>query len=128
MTTEPPKLPPGDGPDLPEVEWAFAPVDKLAIGTALGITCGTALFLVTVYHLLLLDSSEGPNLRLLANYFAGYRVTWPGAFVGFFWGFVVGFVSGWFMAFLRNLFTALYTFRVRTKANLEKMADFLDHI
>jgi hypothetical protein len=124
----PEQRPESEPPGLPEVEWAFAPVDKLAIGTALGVTCGVGLFLVTAYHVLLLGNDEGPNLWLLGNYFAGYEVTWPGAFVGLFWGFVVGFVGGWFMAFLRNLFTALYNFRVRTKANLEKMADFLDHI
>jgi hypothetical protein len=83
---------------------------------------------LTAYHLVLLDRSEGPNLLLLSNYFAAYDVTWRGAFVGLFWGFVIGFVGGWFVAFLRNLFTAWYTFRARTKANLDNVADFLDHI
>jgi hypothetical protein len=124
----PTQRPENEASGLPEVEWAFAPVDKLAVGTALGITSGMLLFLITVYDLLLLGNNEGPNLWLLGHYLAGYEVTWPGAFIGLFWGFVVGFVGGWFIAFLRNLFTALYTFRVRTKANLQKMADFLDHI
>ena len=112
----------------PELYRAFAPIDKLAVGVALGITCGIGFFLVTAYHLLLLAAGEGPNLGLLANYFAGYTLSWSGAFVGLFWGFVVGFVLGWFAAFLRNLFTALYTFGVRAKADLMNTEDFLDHI
>lgn len=111
-----------------DVGWAFAPIDKLAVGIALGVTCGGCMFLLTAYHVLLLAPDEGPSLWLLAQYFAGYEVTWPGAVVGLFWGFVIGFVSGWFVAFLRNLFTALYTFRIRAKADLENTADFLDHI
>lgn len=111
-----------------ELYWAFAPIDKLAVGVALGVTCGIGFFLVTAYHLLLLGAGNGPNLTLLAQYFAGYSITWPGAFVGLFWGFVVGFVVGWFVAFLRNLFTALYTFGVRAKADLKNTEDFLDHI
>jgi hypothetical protein len=128
MTMYPHELPPQERPDLPEVAWAFAPVDKLAIGVALGVTLGACVFLLTAYHVVLLDQDQGPNLWLLANYFAGYQVSWRGAFVGLFWGFVVGFVGGWFAGFLRNLFTAFYTFRVRARANLENVADFLDHI
>ena len=112
----------------PELYWAFAPIDKLAVGVALGITCGIGFFLLTAYHLLLLGEGDGPNLWLLGNYFAGYTVTWPGSLVGLFWGFVVGFVGGWFVAFLRNFFTAMYTFGVRAKADLKNTEDFLDHI
>lgn len=112
----------------PEVEWAFAPIDKLAVGVALGATFGACLFAITAYHVVLLGDGEGPNLWLLGQYFAGYEVSWRGAVVGLFWGFVVGFVAGWFGAFLRNLVTALYTFRLRAKADLEHTADFLDHI
>ena len=115
-------------PAAQELYWAFAPIDKLAVGVALGVTCGVGFFLVTCYHMLLLKEGEGPNLWLLSNYFAGYTLTWPGAFVGLFWGFVVGFVVGWFAAFLRNLFTALYRFGIRAKADLMNTEDFLDHI
>lgn len=115
-------------PPAADVAWAFAPIDKLAVGIALGVTCGACLFLLTAYHILLLAPEEGPNLGLLSQYFSGYDVTWPGAAAGLFWGFMIGFVSGWFVAFLRNLFTALYTFRIRAKADLENTADFLDHI
>jgi hypothetical protein len=118
------------GESAPELYWAFAPIDKLAVGVALGITCGLGLFLLTAYHVMLLEGSNEPqpNLWLLEHYFVGYTVTWGGALIGFFWGLVVGFVVGWFAAFLRNLFTALYTFGVRARADLKNTEDFLDHI
>lgn len=104
---------------------AIAPVHKRALGVATGLTAGTLVAAVTVLALMLqVDPSD--NLGLLANYFYGYTVSWPGVAVGFWWAFVVGFVAGWFLAFMRNLFTALWIFFVRTKAELSQ--NFLDHI
>jgi hypothetical protein len=77
---------------------------------------------------LLLDPQGQVNLALLAQYFAGYAVTWTGAFVGAAWGFFVGFVVGWFTAFVRNLTVALWIFAVRARAELRATRDFLDHI
>ena len=60
---------------------AFLPVHKLALGLATGLVAGAALFLLTAYHLLL-RPSHAPDLRLLAEYFHGYTVSWTGALVG----------------------------------------------
>ena len=44
----------------------------------------------------------GTHLGLLGQYFPGYRVTWPGAFVGLFYGIAVGAVLGWLLAWVYN--------------------------
>lgn len=105
---------------------AFAPLHKRVLGTAIGLVFGLGVFAVTAVHVVL--QPPGPSLGILANYFYGYDVTWPGAFIGAWWGFVSGFVAGWFAAFVRNLAMATWLFFVRTKAHLAETRDFLDHI
>ncbi|HEX6201939.1 MAG TPA: hypothetical protein VF100_02980 [Thermoanaerobaculia bacterium] len=60
---------------------------------------GTGLFLATAWLLLRGGEPVGPHLALLGHYFPGYRVTWPGAFLGFAYaaaaGAVVGAAVGW---------------------------------
>ncbi len=112
-------------PDI--LERAFAPLHKLALGVAVGVTAGLVVFLVTVFHVIA-QPVDGPPLYILVNYFYGYSVTWSGAFVGFWWGMVAGFAAGWFTAFLRNLTLAVWIFAVRTRAELAQNSDLLDHI
>ena len=107
--------------------FAFAPIHKAALGVAVGLVCGAFLFALTVFHLLL-QPQEGPNVSLLAQYFYGYGISWRGAIVGLGWGAATGFVLGWFMAFARNLVVSIILFALKTKAELERTADFLDHI
>ena len=111
----------------PSVALAFAPLHKRAFGIAIGVACGLTLFLFTAIYLLR-EPDHGVGLALLAQYFKGYSVSWPGALVGFFWGFVVGFVAGWFLAFCRNLMIAVSIFFIRAKSELTQTRDFLDHI
>lgn len=117
-----------DGDVLPsQVTLAFAPVHKRAFGVASGVTVGFGIFALTVFELLR-GSPETSPLRLLNEYFAGYRVSPGGVFIGLFWGFVTGFVMGWFVAFSRNLVIAAWIFWVRTRAELRETREFLDHI
>ena len=44
----------------------------------------------------------GRHLRLLSNFFPGYSVTWPGAFIGFFYGALAGVIIGWSVAWVYN--------------------------
>jgi hypothetical protein len=111
----------------PELALAFAPLHKRAFGVALGLASGLLFFGFTAVYLLR-GPVPGANLWLLEHYFYGYRVTWPGAFLGFLWGGLVGFVAGWFIAFCRNLTLAISIFIVRTRAELQQSRDFLDHI
>jgi hypothetical protein len=109
----------------PVVTYAFAPVHKAALGVAFGLMTG-ALTAVATLFVLALSPVGAEYMGLLGQFFYGYTVSPIGAVVGFFWAFVAGFVAGWFVAFLKNLFTALWMFAIRTKAALTQ--PFLDHI
>jgi hypothetical protein len=106
---------------------AFLPIHKRALGMAVGVAAALVVFLATAVHLLL-DPQPGLPLPILSQYFAGYTVSWPGAFIGAAWGAFVGFVVGWFFAFLRNFFLAVMLLVVRSRAELSQTNDFLDHI
>ena len=106
---------------------AFAPLHKRTLGLASGIAAALLVFAVTAFHVVAAPP-EAANLNLLAQYFYGYDVSWRGAFVGAWWSFVAAFVAGWFVAFVRNLVLATWLFLLRTKADLTRTTDFLDHI
>lgn len=105
---------------------AFRPLHKRAFGLAVGLTAGLALFLVTVYALLI--PGRPGILDLVNNFFPGYTVSWTGAIVGFLWATFAFFVGGWFIAFCRNFLLAASIWMARTRAELEATHDFLDHI
>jgi hypothetical protein len=114
-----------------EILRAFAPLHRGAMGVAWGVVLGCGIFLLTAVLLVKGpqgNHSVGPNLALLAQFFFGYTVTWPGAFIGLLWGLVVGFVLGWGFAFTRNLVFWLWLTLVRSRAEMEQYDDFLDHM
>jgi hypothetical protein len=110
-----------------ELRLAFAPLHKRAFGIAVGTATALLMCALTLFHIAI-GPERPPNIDLLANYFYGYSVSWPGLAIGTFWGFVVGFVGGWFVAFCRNMVIAISVFVTRTKAELSQTRDFLDHI
>ncbi len=65
-----------------------------AWGIALGLLFGLALFLATALLVMKGGPTVGAHLGLLGEYLPGYRVTWPGAFIGFVYLFVVGYAVG----------------------------------
>ncbi len=67
-----------------------------------GMVGGTGLFVATIWLLLRRGHDVGRHLRLLSNFFPGYSVTWPGAFIGFFYGALSGAVIGWSVAWVYN--------------------------
>jgi protoporphyrinogen oxidase len=64
------------------IELAFAKVDSLALGVAVGVVSGLGVFLASAVLLLKSGSPVGPMLALLGHYFIGFEVTWAGAFLG----------------------------------------------
>jgi Na+/proline symporter len=70
----------------------------------------------------------GPHLRLLGQYFAGYTVTVRGSFIAFGYSFFWGFLFGWLFAYIRNLFLAVYIYRIKKKTELLSLNDFFDHV
>jgi hypothetical protein len=116
---------PTPGPDA-----KFAPLfpraHKLALGVAFGLTAGAAIFVITAFHLILKPS--GLPLHLLRQYFYGYSVTWPGAFLGLAWGFATGFVAGWLLGFVHNFTIGMWMLIVRARQDFKDTRNFLDHI
>src|SRR5262245_27624362 len=94
-------------PDVPKqpapgrFEPLFARAHKRALGVAVGLTVGGAVFAITVIHVVL-KIEEGLLIGLLGQYFFGYTVTWWGALIGLAWGFATGFIAGWLLGFVHN--------------------------
>lgn len=105
----------------------FAPLDKRALGIALGSACAVLLGSITAI-VVLRDAGETFPLVLLRQYFYGFEVTWLGVVTGTIWGFIVGFFWGWFFAFSRNLVLAIWLMTVRVRADMAASRVFLDHI
>lgn len=106
------------------IEAAFARVDAVALGVAVGVVSGCVLFIATVALILKGGNVVGPTLSLLSNYFVGFRVTWVGSVVGLIEASVLGFVIGFLLASLRNLGMDAYAWVLQRRAQrdlLEKI-------
>ena len=67
----------------------------------------SAMFVMTSWLLIKGGPQVGPHLRLLGQYFYGYSVSWPGAFIGSFYGALIGGIVGWLIGALYNLIAGL---------------------
>ena len=77
-------------------------LDSKAQAVALGLACGTVIFVVTNVLLLKGGDPVGPHLSLLGQYFVGYQVSFLGSLIGFGYGFGVGALAGGALAWLYN--------------------------
>ena len=116
-------MPPGE-----VIEWAFAKLDPVALGIAVGLISGLGLFLATILLLLKGGAVQGPNLSLLGNYFFGFKVTWLGAFLGFLEAGIGGFVLGSLVARLRNWGILAYATLVRRHVQAAEQRTLLDKV
>jgi hypothetical protein len=113
--------------ELARSAWAATGrVHKSALGVACGVIAGGALFAVTAVHVVF--GVDGLPLPLLGEYFAGYDLSWRGAFIGLAWGLAVGFVDGWLLGFVHNFSVGAWTFVMRTRHDFAATRNFLDHI
>ena len=111
------------GPPADLLAVAFGRVDRLALGLAIGLVAGTAVFLATVILLLKGGEVIGPHLALLGQYIPGYAVSWRGSLTGGAGGFLGGFVAGWTTAFFRNLAVDVYVFACAFWSRLNRFLD-----
>jgi hypothetical protein len=105
---------------------AVARVDPVALGAALGVVGGLAVFTATLALVLKSGEPVGPNLELLAQYFIGYTVTPVGSVIGLLYGAAAGFGVGWSTAVLRNSIVSVYLRVVRVRAALAETSRVLD--
>jgi len=106
---------------------AFARMDKLAFAVALGTISGLLVFGATMWIISRGGDVQNSHLRLLGQYFIGYTVTVKGGFIAFGYSFFWGFLFGWLFAYLRNLFLAIYLYRIKRKVELLSLRDFFEH-
>jgi len=95
------------GPPDPEAlhELLEAAVARLRAGVmavVFALVAGTGLFLATAWLLIRGGEPLGPHLALLGQYFPGYTVSWPGAFVGFAWAALAGALTGSAVGWIYN--------------------------
>ena len=69
---------------------------------AVSLIGGACLFLMTAWLLIKGGENTGQHLTLLNQYFWGYSVTWPGAFIGFLYGAFVSAIAGFLIGYLYN--------------------------
>jgi hypothetical protein len=110
------------------IDAAFARLDPVGLGAALGVLGGALIFLATAILLLKGGVVIGPTLSLLGNYFLGFGVSWPGAFVGLVEGSLGGFALGYVLATSRNWGMAAYAFLLRRRAEAELNRDLLEKL
>ncbi|NOS77586.1 MAG: hypothetical protein HOP35_06540 [Nitrospira sp.] len=85
-----------------EVSRTLARIKADALALVCGLIGGLGLFVMTVWLVLKGGPQPGQHLQLLSQYFIGYTVTWPGAFVGLLYGIVAGGTIGWAIGMIYN--------------------------
>lgn len=76
----------------------YVKIHPLALGAALGVMEGLAIFCATV--LLVLQGETGT--AFLGKLFPFYSISWPGAIIGLLEGFLDGFIGGLILAWVYN--------------------------
>jgi protoporphyrinogen oxidase len=108
------------------LEVAFARLDPVALGAAIGAVGGFGLFLATAFLLLKGGETVGPNLALLGQYFIGFSPSWSGALIGLVEAGIFGFVLGFLVASLRNWGLTAYATLIKRRAQAQFQRDLLD--
>lgn len=98
---------------------AFARLDPVALGVAVGSVAALGLFFLTALLLMQGGQMVGMHMNRLSFFLVGYNVSWSGACFGLLWGMFLGFILGFIVAQLWNgyhkLFIALVVARARSR-------------
>ena len=84
------------------IQSSVARLRASVMAVVFGLTGGVGLWVATAWLLIKGGEQVGYHLGLLSNYFPGYRVSWPGSFLGLFYGGLLGAVVGWSVAWIYN--------------------------
>lgn len=85
-----------------EISQTLARIKADALALVCALIGGVGLFAMTGWLVIKDGPQAGQHLQLLSNYFVGYSVTWPGAFVGLLYGAITGGVVGWAIGRIYN--------------------------
>ena len=108
------------------IEMAFAKLDPVALGVALGTVSGFLIFLATAILVIKGGPVVGPMLSLLGNFLYGYDVTWGGSLVGLIEGGLGGFAIGYLGATFRNWGMKAYALFMRWRGEAARQRHLLD--
>jgi protoporphyrinogen oxidase len=106
----------------------FHKLDGVSLGGAVGATAGVFLGLATLFLVLKGGDDVGANLRLLAQYFPGFTVSYPGSLLSLAYGFIGGFAAGWSFVLVRNTTLFLSIVILNRRAQLRLLRRFLDFV
>ena len=106
----------------------FHKLDGVSLGGAVGATAGVFLGLVTLFLVLKGGDDVGANLRLLAQYFPGFTVSYPGSLLSVAYGLIGGFAAGWSFALVRNTTLFLSIVVLNRRAQLRLLRRVLDFV
>lgn len=81
-------------PQEENLQYAIRRLNARAWGMSVGLVCGLGLLIATNILVIKGGTNVGQHLRLLSNYFPGYRVTFVGSLIGFIYAFVIGYGLG----------------------------------
>ena len=114
-----------DVPGTVSVRAMFPRIHTVALGAAVGLTLGAAMFLLTVFHIFF---QPDVPIFLLSQYLIGYALSWAGAFVGLAWGTAIGFFVGVILGFVHNLTIDAWVLVLRARADLSRSRRFIDQV
>ena len=115
-------------PEDEVIEAAFARLDPLALGVAVGVVSGLGIFIATAILLVRGGPVVGPMLSLLRYYVFGFEVTWVGALVGSVEVGIWGFWLGYLYASLRNWGLKAYAQFLRWRSEADARRNLLDKV
>lgn len=84
------------------VQAAIVRLRARVMALVFGMVGGVGLSAATLWLVVRGGPNVGQHLRLLANYFPGYEVSWLGGIIGFGYGALAGGLIGWTIASLYN--------------------------
>ena len=94
-------------------------LDAKVLGLILGLLFGLVIFVATNWLLIkggyvTPDGKHvvGQHLRLLGQFFIGYKVSFLGSIIGFFYGFAVGTICGTLIGWIYNKIVSIKNFSV----------------
>ncbi len=105
------------------LEEAFARYDPVALGVAVAVVGSLSLILATLVTIWVEGEAGGPTLTLLANYLAGYRVSYLGALVGGLEAAIGGYVFGNVLARVINGLVAIHERSLLRELELDAALD-----
>ncbi|MGD9852422.1 MAG: NAD(P)/FAD-dependent oxidoreductase [Nitrospirales bacterium] len=110
------------------IQIVFAKLDPFALGVAVGIVSGFAIFAATAILLIKGGPVIGPRLSLLGHFLFGFQMTWRGALIGCLEGGLIGFSIGYAGASLRNWSIRAYAKFSRWREEKDRRRHLLDKV